>query len=130
MSVDDHLHDGVLEIAVELAIRIVGLDQENTDNFFFRIDSEVCAVSAIPAVAARGNALVGGDGVVDDLHAEAVGAAGQATGEGVGHKHRGHQLERFGAQQTLAIALAAVQQHLDELGVFLRAGINPPPPEK
>ncbi len=58
----DCLHDGIFEIPVHLAVRIVGLDHHHADEFLLRVHPEVGAVGSVPAEAALRNAAARGDG--------------------------------------------------------------------
>ena len=57
----DRLHDGVFEVPVHLAVRIVGLNHHHADEFLLRVDPEVGALGPVPAEAALGNAAASGD---------------------------------------------------------------------
>jgi hypothetical protein len=61
LLLDNGMHDGVFEIAIELAVGIIGLDHHDADDFLFGIDAEVGPVSAILSETALRNALVGGN---------------------------------------------------------------------
>src|ERR1017187_2142583 len=91
----NRLHDGVFEVPVYLAVRVVGLDHHHADQLLLRIDPEVGTVSTVPAEAALRNAAARGDGVADDFDAESIASARRAPREGVGHES-GRERNPFG----------------------------------
>src|SRR5580658_11145509 len=61
------LHDRVLEITVKFPVGIVGLHHENANDFLLRVHPKMCPESAVPTIAAIGNAITRGDRVAHHL---------------------------------------------------------------
>ena len=77
-SLDDRLHNRILEVAVQLAVRIVGLNHHDPDKFLFWIYPESRAAGATPTVVAR-RAIERGDTSVAP-HREAKAKADARSG--------------------------------------------------
>src|SRR6266478_7290506 len=85
-SFHDRLHHRVLKIAVQLTIRIIGLNHHDPHNLLFGIHPEVSSVCAIPSETARRHAVAGANWIGDHLHAQTITTAGRSPLERVGHK--------------------------------------------
>ena len=97
-------------------VRWKDLGHENADQFLLRIDPEARAIETAPGVSTdRGRLVLAGSG----HNAEAVT-------EAVGWRHEfevtdlvaGHLPNRFRLQDTNAVPLAAIQEHLQKAGVI------------
>src|SRR5436190_10540459 len=85
----------------------------------------MCPESAVPTIAAIGNAIACCDRVAHYLHAQSEAAAFWPSGQRICRMHGAHQLHGLGAEQALAVQLASIQQHLAKLEIILSIGHQP-----
>src|SRR5262249_53279427 len=119
---NDRLTHRVFEIAVNLLA--VTLHHQDHDDLLARIDLENCAERTVPSVTAAGALPPGLDWVQHHFHAEAQTLARptQLPAEQRADVVGSEQLDRARAEQTLAIELASVDEHLGEAREILRPG--------
>src|SRR5687767_13789875 len=116
---EDRLPHRVLEVGPRAPAG--ALDEEDRHELLLRFVPEADAGTARPPVRALRHAQVRGDGILDDLHAEAESHAARRPAElAVDHVAGmigGHQVHRARAEKACAVQLALVEQHLRKLQV-------------
>src|SRR5687767_10454446 len=125
-SIDYGLHHGVLEVALECRRR--RLHHDDGDHPFLRVDVDVRPVGACPTEGPLRLPEIGGDGILDDLHAEseahATRRAAELTVDQFACVVRAHQRNSLRTKVAPAVQLAAVDEHLRELEIVLSGRNN------
>src|SRR5258705_9648847 len=121
----DRLHDSRFEIRAESHRGC--LNHQDGDEIFCRVNPETRAERAVPAITSIGEPRVPRAEVGDDANAETPSLTGLSAGQRVGDMNGGHQLDGARCEQTPAIQLSAVEQHLREAKVVLRSRLDSPP---